>query len=159
MHLLLPSAVFGKHSATCVRNALLLWRKLLRLIPYGLCILSLFPRRPVLLCFLEFRRHCAIAVAMSDGPQPQDTTSELASANAETGTEQSWITHPAAAVVKATIGHRVLIVLNDLRELQGTCTCFDWLGNFVLSDWTQDIPAPPSGSFCSSLNFERKYRL
>lgn len=127
---------------------LLFCRKILRLVQNSLFILPILcPWRPVLFCFQEIRRYCAIAVPMSDAPHPQGTNIEDASANTENGADQSWITHPAAAIVKATIGHRVLIVLNDLRELKGTCTCFDWLGNFVLSDWTQNIPAPPSGSF------------
>lgn len=64
-----------------------------------------------------------------------------------------WMTHPATAVVKAAIGRSVLIVLNDGRELKGICTCFDWLGNLVLTKWTQSISASSSGTshFASNL--------
>jgi hypothetical protein len=76
----------------------------------------------------------------------QALSSEVASSSEGTASKESWVSHPAAAVVKATVGHGVLMVLNDGRELNGTCICFDWLGNFVLSNWTQSIPVTPSGS-------------
>ena len=83
---------------------------------------------------------------MSGEPCVQGLTDQDAAANEGAGSKESWLSHPAAAVVKATVGRCVLMVLNDGRELKGTCTCFDWLGNFVLSDWTQIIPVSPSGS-------------
>jgi small nuclear ribonucleoprotein (snRNP)-like protein len=83
---------------------------------------------------------------MSGEPSDQGLTDETAAANEEVGSKESWLSHPAAAVVKATVGRSVLMVLNDGRELKGTCTCFDWLGNFVLSDWTQNIHVSASGS-------------
>jgi small nuclear ribonucleoprotein (snRNP)-like protein len=78
----------------------------------------------------------------------QESIGQAAEKNEKSDAAESWVTHPATAVVKATIGRSVLIVLNDGRELQGTCTCFDWLGNLVLSKWTQNIPAASSGSCC-----------
>jgi small nuclear ribonucleoprotein (snRNP)-like protein len=80
----------------------------------------------------------------------QDSIGTAAGQNERTDSAESWATHPATAVVKSAIGRSVLIVLNDGRELQGTCTCFDWLGNIVLSKWTQTIPATSSGSFCTA---------
>jgi small nuclear ribonucleoprotein (snRNP)-like protein len=66
----------------------------------------------------------------------------MAAVQHEADLKESWASHSAAAVVKAAIGRSVVIVLNDGRELKGTCTCFDWLGNLVLSKWTQRVPLP-----------------
>ncbi len=82
---------------------------------------------------------------MSGQLHEQALSSEVASSSEVTASKDSWVSHPAVAVVKATVGHGVLMVLHDGRELKGTCTCFDWLGNFVLSNWTQSIPVAPSG--------------
>jgi small nuclear ribonucleoprotein (snRNP)-like protein len=83
---------------------------------------------------------------MSAELQIRDLTYEATAKNATIDAAESWVTHPATAVVRATVGRSVSIVLNDGRELKGTCTCFDWLGNLVLSKWTQSIPASSSGS-------------
>ena len=82
---------------------------------------------------------------MSAEPCDRSLNADTVAANEGACTKESWASHPAAAVVQATVGRSVLIVLSDGRELQGTCTCFDWLGNLVLSSWTQNIPASPSG--------------
>jgi len=83
---------------------------------------------------------------MSSAVQEQGSGDVASALDAAADTKESWQSHPAAAVVKATVGRSVIIVLNDMRELRGICTCFDWQGNLVLSKWTQNIPAAPSGS-------------
>ncbi len=85
---------------------------------------------------------------MSAELHKQGLDDQAAASNAGTDIKESWQSHPAATVVKATVGRSVVIVLNDGRELKGICTCFDWLGYLVLSKWIQNIPAAPSGSCC-----------
>ena len=64
---------------------------------------------------------------MSAEPCDRSLNADTVAANEGACTKESWASHPAAAVVQATVGRSVLIVLSDGRELQGTCTCFDWL--------------------------------
>lgn len=121
-------------------------RFIAQLVHHAACSFALeaFPS-PFALRSLALLR-CNTAVGdMSAQPLHPSLNADTVAANEAAGTKESWASHPAAAVVQATVGRSVSIVLSDGRELQGTCTCFDWLGNLVLSSWTQNIPASPSG--------------